>query len=1769
MKFACLIASCVLLFNPGAFAVTVEQLISREQREMDVTGKHLVAGRDGYVYVMNIGYVLRFKRDGSGKAGFRPSYAAWNIAANADGTIAVACGHMDKCVRFCNPQLQELLAARGEFETSDKLGWMAPCDVQTGPSGDFYASDQHRGRIVRLDPRGKKVAAYSLDAAGENYVWYLIRMRVVEPLERFYVAGPAGNIHAIAFDGKKLWTLKAGLHGQGQVWKDYAGDFDADDQGNLYVLRSMTDTIEVYDKDGKPSGKIALEMGDRKGSKLSLQVSGGDVFVKREHKTEFFQIYDRKTGKLRRVVNAGVETVRMEYASDVWTAGQPMPFAVTIEAPGRKTTPGWPVRLAMYNDPQWQTLPIIDGKVTPPADASGLYQIRVGYGEYRLDAAVEIRTPGSRGTVSILTPLNRVYYGRGEEIPVTVIVRGGDAAASGPIPITVRDRLNAAEVLRIAGEDITWNGAVGTFTIPPAAGAKLRPGRYVVTADAEGMTVAPQPLVIGPGLRERPVFNVIQGGDGYHPLIEGGLFDAPSEVAAQAVRAQKLGINMFMDRFGDMDMTTLPRGADEIAARLKNDPMAVAPEKARVENTNLHAIAARGAFGIEEHGILLHMDTSLPCLRDGEENPGGWMPLGRLADWQKGVKACTAAALPYAAFRGWSWACNWWYNDDYALRHINVKKEAWPALRKKVLDSGQWDPDVVRLSDAWVSVIPEVDRGLTAALQEVAPGKVNAVTGPYRQPGVIPPLSFSTAGEIDLFCQSEQLQIPFMTPHNVDFYKRPGKRAFGHPETINEDGTGGMIMSIVMQQAVRGADGTGWEGDLPANKHHRSGPGIRAEDERSTFQGRVSAFRAMNAILRHYGPWLTALEPSDRIAIVVSTRMMRLDWWDGDGHLGGTYFKRLFEAYNACLYAHRPASHVFAEDLAPGTLTKYKALLVVGQRVELDPPLAQALADAMAAGVRVFYDGTCREEHVKGFTPLNVTFDRVENQPALMNCDLVYHLLPPLLKQEAEGLVKALGSIVAPVADVANPEVMLTERVNGEGRFVWVLNNDLPDLEPWQMWRLGSYVSHRVPQMAPAKLDAAGSTVYDVFAMQQVKADPVADLRTLPVRLYAILPRPIDGIRLSAPEALAAGGDLAWELAVDGPEMTYPARLRLLDADGAILEESFPVKTAGAFTVPLNAGPALTLEAVELISGKKSQQRIQVNGGLTVVNGRTPAKAPDPLPVQRLFGPHLRDVAVSQDGSAALINAMNWTDNYFLLNTRNGSVRSQGSIGHHYAYGPLAGKSTFYLQGYDLTTPEGYHLYDLGENGKPTRRFATYGLPQRQTLWFGSVLVDNVNGFAVSPDGRWIANAGNLGLVVWSRNGKTLWTLDWWKTARKKVFLLVQDEDTLVTLDGMAIAAYRAMTGEKLWEIALGDVGTLQGGAVCADGRTLAAWSDTWGGRVFVIRDRKLVNTFFALPDNICLTPDGRHLAMSIRRELRWYAVDGGIEWVFTGDDWLHNVRIAPDGAKIAVGSDLGTLCVLDDRGRTHLERDFAASPVARWLKGGDLLVATWMGNVTRLAADGSEKWNVQLHPKAPSRLLAPPIPDELSTLRPSWAAAARSTEPPAGNLLAETNAVVRITDDRVPTYVFPIKLAALTDGKPQPPNEPWVKWTSVGMAESGWCGKIVIEVECPQQRISVSSITFVEDPDHPESWLRNMIMQVWNPETQMWMDCPPLLSDSAVHTHEFEKPIIGSKFRFLGDSSKADAPGFERAGLGGIGWPVGNIRLGEIAFHGTIIGPR
>ena len=605
-------------------------------------------------------------------------------------------------------------------------------------------------------------------------------------------------------------------------------------------------------------------MGQRKGRISELRLFADNILIKRPHPIELFQVYDRQNGELKQLVRAEAEQLQVRFPGGVWTAGQSIPLTIAFDGGGREIRPHWHVWLRPCNDPTYEELPLQDGRIRVPKEYGGLYQLKVGSGlqgkdaEYQVQTFIEIRQPGSHGSVSVLTPLNRIYYGRGEEIPVTILCR---SARPGMLPkeVTVR-LLDASRAIATATVAVAANQPA-RLILPKNLTAALQPGRYRLVAAADGLTTASQVLELGPGIPRPPTFSIVQHGDYVDGFPKAGLLDTPDQVGRHLARTLKLGTNLFVDRLGHdgAGVLHLVDGKNEdiaLVARLRHDLDAVAPEKAQFENALRQTEAAYGANGIEQRAILLSMDAGLPV--------GTGFDRRTPAEFARDITRVTTALKSYPAFRGWSWAANWWINPHGAAAAATPQqKQAFEAALARVQQTGAWDPVLDQVSDVWLNYAIDAERRFNAILQKVAPGKLSVMTGPYRAVTVIPPLTFRNADEVDLHYQAEQIQPPQVTPHQVDFYKRPGKRAWGHPELWNDDGTGGMIGPTMLQMVMRGADGVGWSGAVPA----RATP---SSDPRATGMGTVSIFRTLNRLLQDYGPWLTTLHNSDRVALVCS-----------------------------------------------------------------------------------------------------------------------------------------------------------------------------------------------------------------------------------------------------------------------------------------------------------------------------------------------------------------------------------------------------------------------------------------------------------------------------------------------------------------------------------------------------------------------------------------------------------------------------------------------------------------------------------------------------------------------------------------------------------------------------------------------------------------------------------------------------------------------------------------------------------------------------------
>ena len=154
-----------------------------------------------------------------------------------------------------------------------------------------------------------------------------------------------------------------------------------------------------------------------------LRVHSGDILLRRKHPTELFQRYDLTTGERKRVIQSEHERLTVTYPGDVWTAGQTLPFRIECTSGTKAITPRWRVWARPLGSSDYRELVVRDGQLQVPADAAGLYLVKVtpeiqpllagAASEYLVRGWVEIRQPDTRGSVAVLTPENRTHFGYG------------------------------------------------------------------------------------------------------------------------------------------------------------------------------------------------------------------------------------------------------------------------------------------------------------------------------------------------------------------------------------------------------------------------------------------------------------------------------------------------------------------------------------------------------------------------------------------------------------------------------------------------------------------------------------------------------------------------------------------------------------------------------------------------------------------------------------------------------------------------------------------------------------------------------------------------------------------------------------------------------------------------------------------------------------------------------------------------------------------------------------------------------------------------------------------------------------------------------------------------------------------------------------------------------------------------------------------------------------------------------------------------------------
>ncbi|MBE7461949.1 MAG: WD40 repeat domain-containing protein [Planctomycetes bacterium] len=1776
----CRLAMVLGVFASAALAgAEMERIESLESLQFDPERAVLRVGRDGRVCLaspkeLEQGYVLLMAPDGSNRSGRELGASLHMVTSNARGELG-ACHHswQNSGLATYDASGEPVAKSSGKYT-----------QVEAGEaSGDFYF--RRESEIARVAPDGQEVHAYTPPGAlwGQKPAAF----RVHEGSEAFFILAQDRKIHCVGFDGAERWSVPApfNLHA---VLARCALDlpFDLSSDGTLYVYDAKSCAVQVYASGNEIGGPEALgsvklpaeQLGPSPGAEkqgvLQLAVAGSDILIRRRLRTEpgeLFQRYELKSGKLLQTVCSQTLRLKAEYTENVWQAGQSVPFTIRAMLGANACAPRWRVYAAPFGSTAWREFPWSNDRLELPADASGLYRLRVTASiaprpfftvgkdmpaDLTLEGAVEIRPPQSNGSISVYTPANREAYARGESIPFKVLVRAAD-----PKP------RKASVVLQAGAQTLhSWSldarpGEAAALELSSAFTRVLAPGRYVLSARAEGLAPSDQCLWIGPG-PSRPTFRTLDYQD-YGAFQDrksaAHLWNSADAAAEEAAEQRRLGRSLLIQRLGVPPTSGDPfvwkpdhlALLDGLRQRLAADPLAAAPEKADLAPPLAQALSQLGAQGVEHMSILMNNDAGLPLGTGYDKRK----PEELLAQ----LKAVTAYVKEFPAFRGWTWAANWWVFAKRGAKAGRTPEEqaAYKAALERAQTTGAWDPVLDTVCDVRLSFAVEAQDLFNAALRELAPKAVTAVSGPFRNVECYPPVTFNNVDEVDLQAQFEQISLPYHAAFAVDFYKRPGKDVLSHPELGNDLGTGDQFLPNSFMSIARGSNSSGFA----------SGYGYREPDPRTNQGGCPSIQRAFFPLMESLGPWLATLRDDDRVAIVASARMLKTDKWH---RLTGLHFGRLFEAWVSCMFAHHPARIVFAEDASADLLARFKAILVVDQRFELEPALAGALKAAQAKGVKILHDSGCLESAVKGFTPLGFAFNRFENDPSPAADDAAYWRMPQWAKEHAHALRKALAGAVEPIAELDAPDVWVTARAAGDARFLYVVNHTHPPLPPEQLWRMSLYLTHRLPLTIPLRTDTQGRAVYELFAQGQMPAENgtlQADLRGVPGRIFALLPKPVGGVLLRGPERARAGQAIAWSAHARGEDgeplnASLPLLLRLLDGNGRTIEErpavSGQMDAQGEFTIPWGfEGASVTLEALERFSGKASRLVIAVEpaaGAFTelpaaaAARDGSPDASPRPAP-ETAFGPHLRDVAVSRDGATVLINAFNWDRNAYLIDAATGATKTQVRLGHYFAFEPQVLERGFAVRGFDFQSPEGYHLYLLGSDGAAERRFALPAYPKRLP-WrhLPTLLRDRIDNFATAPDGSWVAAAGDLGLAVWSRDGALLWSQEWWKTERRDVRLFAPDAKHLYVIGASKLESYEASSGKPLHPpLDLGGVGEVTEVISNPDGRTLALGAPGNGGQILVLRDRQIILRYPSPFSELALSPDGTALAVTRMDSLQWVGIDQGLRWTYRGDAPLRAPRFSPDGVRLACATDLGTLCVMEREGRVLLERDLGALCVPAWLPDGDLVLASWMGSVQRLDGEYRPRWTMNLKPDTidlRTRLLEP---DSTPTARiETWTNAAPSNADLTPNLLAAHPVTVKSSWGKPLNH----EPELLWDGKADPASDPWVDYSILShLAKSGPPPHITLAFN--QDKVRVTGIALFEDPAHPASWLRDCSIEVWDLEKNIWVRVQDCLSNAARHTHLFAKPVETNQIRLVLPSLSC-----------------GNVRLTELVLLGERVGP-
>jgi hypothetical protein len=350
--------------------------------------------------------------------------------------------------------------------------------------------------------------------------------------------------------------------------------------------------------------------------------------------------------------------------------------------------------------------------------------------------------------------------------------------------------------------------------------------------------------------------------------------------------------------------------------------------------------------------------------------------------------------------------------------------------------------------------------------------------------------------------------------------------------------------------------------------------------------------RLLADVVRPLGP--TLLQVPDPPADVAFLESFAAQVFAGRGTYG---WSRGWEgaAYRALQYAQLQPQVFYEETLLQRGLDGVRVLVAPNCDVLPRSVVEKIRAFQSRGGILVGDERLCPALHAD----INLeVVDRVpgkntkadEDKAAVLRC--------------AAGLRRALDRRYQRVFEASNPEVITRRRCFGAADYLFVVN-DRREFGDY-VGRYGTTMENGLPSQAMLTLRRRGGAVYDLVAHRPVAVKATAGALRFPVelgpcegRVLLVLPRPLAGLKVRAPERVARAGNAALEVAVtdaDGqtPDAVIPLAIEIRDPEGRVAEFSgYYGARRGTLQIKCNVAAndvrgVWTVHAQELASGMTS-----------------------------------------------------------------------------------------------------------------------------------------------------------------------------------------------------------------------------------------------------------------------------------------------------------------------------------------------------------------------------------------------------------------------------------------------------------------------------------------------------------------------------------------------------------------------------------------------------